>query len=138
MSGVVSIPFTMALPFVHPLKGAYVEATFPCVSLPACVRVRLLQVNGKKIRLCIGKLPAGAGPFTVSDPSAAPPPPTLSPEGSMSFYCFVILHIEMEMGARTMFFWVRAMSKHFVFRRQEPRDCVFPSRFVLDLILSLS
>lgn len=23
------------------------------------------QVNGKKIRLCIGKLPAGAGPFTV-------------------------------------------------------------------------
>lgn len=26
----------------------------------------VVQVNGKKVRLCIGKLPAGAGPFTVS------------------------------------------------------------------------
>eukprot|EP00752_Nemacystus_decipiens_P005775 g5224.t1 len=24
------------------------------------------KVNGKKIRLCIGKLPAGAGPFTFT------------------------------------------------------------------------
>lgn len=25
-----------------------------------------MQMNGKKVRLCVGKLPAGDGPFTVS------------------------------------------------------------------------